>query len=177
MTVELAAVVGVGLIGGSLAAAWREAGFAARIVGVEPDAAAAAVAAERGLVDEIVDVVPAQADLVAICAPSDRVAGEVVKLKDHSGVCFDVGSVKGPIVDALEQRLGALPPRFVPAHPIAGAEHSGPAFADAALFRGAVTVLTPTLFITARGAQCCVPRRSCPSPRAGHRRVGGAARS
>ncbi len=144
MSVDLAAIVGVGLIGGSLAAAWREAGFAARMVGVEPDAEAAAVALERGLVDEVVDAVPADADLIAICAPSDLVAGEVLKLQDHAGVCFDVGSVKGPIVAALEKRLGGLPERFVPAHPIAGSEHSGPAFADAALFQGAVTVLTPT---------------------------------
>ncbi len=144
MRVDLAAIVGVGLIGGSLAGAWREAGFAGRIVGVEPDGEAARVALERGLVDDIVDAVPADADIVAICAPSDLVAGEVTKLKDHGGVCFDVGSVKGPIVEALENGTGGLPERFVPAHPIAGAEHSGPAFADASLFQGAVTVLTPT---------------------------------
>ncbi len=143
MTVATAAVVGVGLIGGSLAAAWREAGYATELIGIEPNPENARVALERGLVDAVADEVPATAELVAICAPSDLVAAEVIKLQNHGGICFDVGSVKHPIVAELERRLGSVPSHFVPAHPIAGSEHSGPEFADAGLFQGATTILTP----------------------------------
>ena len=143
MTVQRAAILGVGLIGGSLAAAWRKEGFAASIIGIEVDAAAAAKALELGLVDTIEPEVPADAELIAICTPSDQVARHVIGLKDHPGVVMDVGSVKHPIVEELRTQLGALPARFVPSHPIAGAETSGPAAARDDLFAGATTVITP----------------------------------
>lgn len=143
MTVQRAAILGVGLIGGSLAAAWRKEGFAAGIIGIEVDAAAAAKALELGLVDTIEPEVPADAELIAICTPSDQVARHVIGLKDHPGVVMDVGSVKHPIVEELRTQLGGLPARFVPSHPIAGAETSGPAAARDDLFAGATTVITP----------------------------------
>lgn len=143
MAVQRAAIVGVGLIGGSLAGVWRKAGFATSITGIEADAAAAAKALELGLVDAIEAEVPADAQLIAICTPSDQVARHVIGLKDHPGVVMDVGSVKHPIVEELHTRLGGLPERFVPSHPIAGAETSGPAAARDDLFAGATTVITP----------------------------------
>ena len=134
------AIVGIGLIGGSLAAAWREAGYAARIVGVEPDEAAASFALANGLVDELADAVPPDAALVAVCTPSDRVAEVVRELGDLPATLFDVGSVKGAIVAELGDNA---PSNFVPCHPIAGSEKSGPEAARADLFRDATIVLAP----------------------------------
>ncbi|XOV82927.1 MAG: prephenate dehydrogenase [bacterium] len=136
------AIVGVGLIGGSLAAAWRAGGFARTIVGVETNADAAQLALQRGLVDEISESVAADVQLVAICTPSDLVAAHVLALADLQIPMFDVGSVKTPIVEALLAK-GDVPPFFVPSHPVAGSDRSGPESADAQLFAGATTVLTP----------------------------------
>jgi 3-phosphoshikimate 1-carboxyvinyltransferase len=143
MSVGTVAIVGVGLIGGSLARAWREAGFAQHIVGVETDADAAATALDAGLVDVIASVVPDEAELVAVCTSSDQIAQQVAGLAHHAGVVFDVGSVKNPILADLTDRLGSVPARFVPCHPIAGSEQSGPRAARADLFANATTVITP----------------------------------
>jgi CMP/dCMP kinase len=143
MTVNKVAIVGVGLIGGSLAAAWRQAGFAGHIVGIEADTLAAGEATAAGLVDELADGVPPDAELVAICTASDQIAACVAELAGHAGVIFDVGSVKAAIVDELMNQHGGVPPQFVPAHPIAGSEQSGPGAARADLFRDATTVITP----------------------------------
>ncbi len=143
MTVHKAAIVGVGLIGGSLAAAWRAAGFAQNIVGLERNPSAAAAALKAGLVDEVVSTVPADAELVAICTSSDQIATCIADLRDHAGVLFDVGSVKAPIIDNLLESPAGVPERFVPAHPIAGSELSGPMAAQADLFQGATVVITP----------------------------------
>jgi prephenate dehydrogenase len=143
MTVHKAAIVGVGLIGGSLAAAWRAAGFAQNIVGLERNPSAAAAALKAGLVDEVVSTVPADAELVAICTSSDQIATCIADLRDHTGVLFDVGSVKAPIIDNLLESPAGVPERFVPAHPIAGSELSGPMAAQADLFQGATVVITP----------------------------------
>ncbi len=144
MVVENATIIGVGLIGGSLAGAWRKASFARHIVGVEADGSAAEAALRLGLVDEIQSTVPAISDLIAICIPSDQIAQQVADLASHRAAIFDVGSVKTPILDALVARLNAIPERFVPCHPIAGSEHSGPEAARADLFENATTVITPT---------------------------------
>ena len=144
MQIESAAIIGVGLIGGSLAGAWRKADFVAHIVGVEADPEAAEAALQLGLVDEIQATVPAQTELIAVCTPSDQIARQVAELSVGRAAIFDVGSVKKPIVDALVAKLGAVPERFVPCHPIAGSEHSGPQAARADLFVNAITVITPT---------------------------------
>jgi len=143
MSVDTLAVVGVGLIGGSLARALRGAGFAQRIVGIESHGPAAQVAVSTGLVDDIVPGVPDEAELVAVCTSSDQIADQVVGLAAHPGVVFDVGSVKKPILADLVAHLGSVPGRFVPCHPIAGSEQSGPGAARADLFMNATTVITP----------------------------------
>lgn len=142
MVLKKVAIVGVGLIGGSLAAAWREAGFAKYIVGVEADPQAADVALQLGLVDEVLSTVPSDVELIAICTPSDIVAQHVQQLATLQVPMFDVGSVKAPILDDLSAG-GGIPAMFVPSHPIAGSELSGPGAAQAHLFRGATTVMTP----------------------------------
>jgi CMP/dCMP kinase len=136
-------VVGTGLIGGSFALAARQAGLFDTVLGVEPDADRARRAVAAGLVDAVVEAVPADADGVLLAVPCDRIAGWVERLADHPGLVFDAGSVKAPILDAVRAALGRVPARFVPCHPIAGSERSGPDAAHAALFNGHEVILTP----------------------------------
>src|SRR5512139_2504571 len=119
-------VVGTGLIGGSFALAARQAGLVDAVLGVEPDAARAQRALQAGIVDAIVTSVPADADAVLLAVPCDGIADWVVRLADHPGIVFDAGSVKGAVLDEVRARIGGLPARFVPSHPIAGSERSGP---------------------------------------------------
>ena len=79
-------VVGVGLIGGSIAAAVRTKGLAQTIIGIEPNAQSAAYALDQGLVDAVVSEVPADADLIALCVPSDLVAEWVLQLAEHDAL-------------------------------------------------------------------------------------------
>jgi len=145
---ERAAVVGVGLIGGSLALAARQAGLFGRVTGVGRGAANLATALARGIVDRtthrLEDI--GAVDLVVLAAPVRTIPALAAQLAPHlraGTVVTDVGSVKGSIVGELEKILPASCP-FVGAHPIAGSERSGAEVADADLFRGAPCVLTPT---------------------------------
>ena len=135
-------VVGVGLIGGSLAAAVRAKGLAQRITGIEPNPQSASYALAQGLVDDIVDELPVDADFCALCVPSDLVGEWVLKLADHAATVIDVGSVKGPIVEAVQAAPSPVT-NFIPCHPISGSEKSGPSAADAQLFESCAVVLTP----------------------------------
>ncbi|MCY3795662.1 MAG: prephenate dehydrogenase/arogenate dehydrogenase family protein [Gammaproteobacteria bacterium] len=137
------AVVGTGLIGASFAKAARHRGLSSEIVGLDAEAEHAAAALRLGLIDRVVDAVPRDAAAVLLAVPVDGIADWVRRLADHPGTLFDVGSVKAPIIDSLRARDSALPPRYVPCHPIAGSERSGPEAADGDLFAGRQTVLTP----------------------------------
>ena len=137
------AVVGTGLIGGSFALAARAAGLCTQVIGVEPDVERGREALRLGLVDELAATVPDDADLIVLAVPSDRVAALIAGLHAHAGIVFDVASIKTPIVAAVRAAKGALPQRYVPCHPIAGSEASGPSAARADLFRGHAVVLTP----------------------------------
>lgn len=140
-------VVGVGLIGGSLALAAKRAGAVQTVVGVARSAASREVAVARGLVDRVAEDLAAGvrgADLVVLAVPVQeivRLLPDVARLGGSGCLVTDVGSVKGPILAAGD---AALPDgRFVAAHPIAGKEQSGPAAAHADLFHGANWILTP----------------------------------
>lgn len=134
-------IVGIGLIGGSFALAARSA--FARICVLDPRDDHVAHALAHGMADARVTDVPATADAVLLACPSDHIAGWVVDLAAHPGTVFDTGSVKGAVIDEIEAQLGAVPRNFVPAHPIAGLEQSGPAAASADLFAGKPVILTP----------------------------------
>jgi len=142
------AVVGVGLIGGSLAAACRKRGLAEGLVGFDADGSALQEALALGLVDEAAPdaaAAAAGADLVVLAVPVgelEGVAARIAPALTPAAVVTDVGSVKGVLVGHLERCLPAG--RYVPGHPIAGRERSGPAAASASLFEGACCVLTPT---------------------------------
>lgn len=141
-------VVGVGLIGGSLALAAKQAGAVQAVVGVGRSEAGRAVVRSLGLTDRVAeDLVSGVrgADLVVLAVPVReivRLLPEVARLADPGCVVSDVGSVKGPILAAGD---AAFPDgRFVASHPIAGKEQAGPAAARGDLFRGANWILTPS---------------------------------
>ncbi|MDX2165592.1 MAG: prephenate dehydrogenase [Deltaproteobacteria bacterium] len=148
MRFERAAIVGVGLIGGSLALAAKQAGLIGEAIGVGRSEANLAVARQRGLVDRTVRDLAAlgAVDLVVLAVPVRSTAAMVETLLPHvpaGALLTDVGSVKGEIVAAVEALL-PVERRFVGAHPIAGSEDSGATAARADLFHGAACILTPT---------------------------------
>jgi prephenate dehydrogenase len=127
-------VIGLGLIGGSVALALREQGW--HVSGEDIDAATAAVALDRGVVDVLGLDVAAEVTFVAV--PVLNAADQVKRaLAETKGAVTDVGSVKAAICAA------ASDPRFVGGHPMAGSELDGLDGAQADLFEGAVWVLTP----------------------------------
>ena len=133
------AIVGVGLIGGSFGLAARSAGLFDEIVGVDQKPEHLASAITIGLIDRSTAAVPPEAAAVLLAVPSNAVSGWLERLKDHDGLVFDAASVKAPVVNDP----GPRPRRFVPAHPIAGSEQSGPTAARRSLFRDHLVVLTP----------------------------------
>jgi prephenate dehydrogenase len=142
-------IAGVGLIGGSLALAAREAGLVDEVVGVGRSEASLRVARARGIVDRVAtdpaDAV-AGADAVVLSAPVGACAALAEALQPHAtsgALLTDVGSVKGKLVAALEARWSD-PGLVVGGHPIAGGEAAGAAAARADLFRGRLCILTPT---------------------------------
>lgn len=145
---ERVAVVGVGLIGGSLALAARRAGLISHVTGVGRSEANLATARARGIIDRATRDVEAigPVDLIVLAVPVETtatVARALVPRLAPGTVVTDVGSVKGVIVEALEALLPATCP-FVGTHPIAGSERSGAAAAEVDLFQDACCVITPT---------------------------------
>ena len=140
------AVIGVGLIGGSFALALKKAGAVSHLVGVGRSEQNLEVARERGIIDSIErDTAAAarDADLVLVAAPVAQFASIFSSLRDSKAIITDGGSTKRDVIAAAKQALGSGVARFVPAHPIAGAEKSGAAAASADLFQGKRVILTP----------------------------------
>lgn len=143
------AILGLGMIGGSLALALRASGFASRVLGYDrnPDALAAGLA--TGVIDSACEDLDAllAADVVVLAVPNVAAADVLEELlartaHGHAGpVLTDVASVKGNL--AAVAARGGPAPRFVPGHPIAGSERSGVAAANGALFQHHRVILTP----------------------------------
>ena len=142
------AIIGVGLIGGSIAAALRKRGFTGQIIGVGRSAKRLDDVRDAGLIDfGTTDsaAAAAQADLMIFCTPVDRIAGGITSAAPHcrpDTLITDTGSVKGHICRELSQPFpdGAT---FIGSHPLAGSEKNGFDHADADLFVGRVCVVTP----------------------------------
>lgn len=134
-TAPRANVVGLGLIGGSIGQALRAAGW--QVVGSDTVEGRAEVAQRVGAIDRVGLDEDAMVTFVAVPV---SVTAEVVKdvLARTSGLVTDVGSVKGPVVGAVED------PRFLGGHPMAGSEQIGVEGSDPEMFRNAVWVLTPS---------------------------------
>ena len=145
---ERLALVGFGLIGSSIARAARRLNLAGAIVAVDADAAVLARVRALGLADEATSD-PARgaggADHVILCVPIgayEAVTKAMRAALEPGAIVSDVGSVKGAVVAQVQPHL---PPgvHFVPAHPVAGTEHSGPDSGFATLFHNRWCILTP----------------------------------
>ncbi|MEM8561733.1 MAG: prephenate dehydrogenase/arogenate dehydrogenase family protein [Pseudomonadota bacterium] len=151
-SVESIAVLGLGLIGGSLARALRQNGFARRVVGYGRRQRSLQIGMELGVIDSFtldLDEVLDQCDMVVIGAPT-LVAAELVKSiftklpgRVTAPVITDVASVKGNLKVAALESMSTFPPNLVLAHPIAGSEKSGVEASSADLFLNHRVILTP----------------------------------
>jgi prephenate dehydrogenase len=148
--IQRLAVIGVGLLGGSICRAARTHGLAREIVGVGRDATRLEPALRDGTIDRVT-ADPVQgvrgADFVVLATPVrtiEHLLGTIWPALTADAVLTDVGSTKGAIVRAAE-RLGAERPlAFVGSHPMAGSEQRGYGVARADLFRGTTVIVTPT---------------------------------
>ncbi len=147
--IQRLAIIGVGLIGGSFAQALRQAGQVGEIVGCGRSRANLERAVALGVIDrfhqEPAEAV-AGADLIFLSVPlgAMRAIFQGIRgaISEHA-VLTDGGSVKGSVVADARAVFGAVPPRFVPGHPIAGTEHSGVEAAFATLYQHRRVILTP----------------------------------
>jgi cyclohexadieny/prephenate dehydrogenase len=142
------ALIGVGLIGSSIARAARAQGLARSIVATARSPATRKRVAELGLADQVVETNAAAvegADLVIVCVPVGACAAVAEEIAGHlqaGAIISDVGSVKGAVL----RDMGQFMPRsvhFIPAHPVAGTEFSGPDAGFAELFVNRWCILTP----------------------------------
>ena len=143
------AVIGVGLIGGSLALALKAAKACGEVVGVGRDPRNIQTALELGVIDRIASN-PADAargaGLVIVATPMGQFEASfeaIAQTLGDTAIVTDVGSTKCDAIRAARKALGARVSQYVPAHPIAGAELSGAAAARPDLFRDRRVVLTP----------------------------------
>jgi cyclohexadieny/prephenate dehydrogenase len=142
------ALIGFGLIGGSIARAAREQGLAGEIVTTARSAKTRARVQELGITDSVVETNAEAvdgADLVILCIPVGACGAAAEEIAPHlkpGAIVSDVGSVKGAVVRDMTPYMPAAV-HFVPAHPVAGTEHSGPDSGFAELFINRWCILTP----------------------------------
>lgn len=143
------AIIGVGLIGGSIGLALRKRTLAAHVVGIGRDATRLSVAERLGAVDEFTTNLAqgvAEADVIVVCTPVNRVVRDTSSAARHApatALITDVGSTKREIVEQIEADERSCR-RFVGAHPLAGSERRGADHASSDLFEDRVCILTPT---------------------------------
>ena len=146
------ALIGCGLMGGSLALALQRAALVHHIVGYSPDADTLQTALERGAIHTAAASAAfavRDADLVVLAVPvasTDSVLQSIAPSLRADAIITDVGSTKQNVITAAHDVLGERAGQFVPAHPIAGKEVAGIRHADADLYRGKQVILTPARF-------------------------------
>lgn len=149
MTKPRLAVIGLGLIGGSVARALRSAGSVSHVSGFDTDPRQGRLAVELGVIDEAAPSSAAavrEADIVVLAVPVLHTAEALDSLRGSlraGAVVTDVGSTKVSVLSDVTRVFGSAPPWFVAGHPIAGTEKSGVAHSLAELFHGRRVVLTP----------------------------------
>jgi prephenate dehydrogenase len=142
-------VVGVGLIGGSIARGLRAKGWAATVAGIDADAGNLRAALAAGVIDHAYDNAAegaAGCDLVVVATPVGAIESVLRQLRpawSEGAVYTDAGSTKRNVIAAAERVFGGVPTNFVPGHPIAGAEQSGVGASKADLYAGKRVILTP----------------------------------
>ena len=142
-------IIGVGLIGGSIARASRKKGLCSQIVGVGRDTKNLERAVELGVINSYsTDITSAVigADIVVVCTPVgsfERIFSALKQVWSSDCLYTDVGSTKESVVKSLEAVFGVVPDNFVLAHPIAGSENNGVEASIDTLFDGKRTIITP----------------------------------
>ncbi len=161
MQIDKLTIIGVGLIGGSLARALKRAAACARVCGYDINPASLDKAMQLGVIDEAHTDLPAAAagaDVIVLAIP---LAGYRQALHALSGVIneqtiiTDVGSAKASVIAAAKAALGKQISHFVPGHPIAGRETSGVQASDARLFFEHKVIITP-IAETSQKAKTCI---------------------
>jgi len=149
MLIDNLSIIGVGLIGGSLARALRKSKLVRRVTGCNRSEETLKKAVELDVIDDYflnISEAVKDADVVIIGTPlsvSEKILPEVADSMSVNTVLTDVGSVKGGIVNVARQALGENFPNFVPGHPIAGTEKNGVEASYEDLFVGHRVILTP----------------------------------
>jgi len=145
---ERVALIGLGLIGSSMYGAMKRAGVAGEVTGYARTSGTRDVAREIGLCDRVCESAAEAcegADLVVLCVPvgaMKEVAAEIAPVLKPGATLSDVGSVKGAVIAAVAPHL-PKGVHFVPAHPLAGTEHSGPRSGFAELFDNRWCLIVP----------------------------------
>jgi len=138
------AVIGLGLIGGSMAKDLRRTRFATEIIGVDNNPGNARIALELGIADRIepLEIAVKEADIVILAIPVDKIVLLLPVILDHissSTTVVDVGSTKRQITEGVKDH--PLRGNFIPAHPMSGTENSGPAAAVEHLFENKICII------------------------------------
>ena len=150
---DTVAIIGVGLIGGSIGLALQQRGLVRRVIGIGRHAERLKKAAKLGAITEWTTRIHtgvANAELVVVCTPVELIVehvGQVAEACPGGAIITDVGSTKQQIVSELDRRLRGAARRdvgFVGSHPMAGSERSGVEYSQADLFEKRVTIVTPS---------------------------------
>jgi prephenate dehydrogenase len=154
-------IIGVGLMGGSIARAARQYGLSQTIVGFgrDDDLTNLQTAQNLGVIDEYYTDIAralANADCIILATPVGAIESVFASLKpfwDEKAIYTDVGSTKGSVISAAERIFGSVPDNLVPAHPIAGAEQSGVVASLDDMFVNKRVIITPTNVTRPDGVQ------------------------
>ncbi len=147
MEIKTASVIGLGLIGGSLAKALRRVGSVNIVIGVDPDRQSLETALSEGVLDRAstsIDENIYDSDIVFICTPIDKIVDsiqKVIKAVKPGCIITDTGSIKGTLVRRIEKIDGQL--NFIGGHPMCGSEKYGYEASKIHLFENAYYILTP----------------------------------
>ena len=149
MFIEHLSIIGVGLIGGSLARALRKGKLVNRVTGCNRNEETLKKAVELNVIDDYsmnVEEAVKGADVIVIGTPlsvTEKLLPQIAKVLDKKTIVTDVGSAKSSVVKAARSAMGDDFPRFIPGHPIAGTEQSGVEASFAELFIDHRVILTP----------------------------------
>lgn len=145
--IDQLAIYGVGLIGGSLAAAARARGIARTVIGYGRNPARLEAARAAGIIDEVATDLSqlSGAAVVVVCTPVDLLAGDIIDVLEKTPdttLVTDVGSVKRPIVNQVSEKTAAAA-RYIGAHPLAGSHLKGFENSDPQLYEDRLCIMTP----------------------------------